>query len=201
MKTIDTSKPLQLADGQKVTLISAYVDAFGSSCVEVQTAEGDFRCFYKDTGHHVYGSLPDLQNVPGYNVEIGTELFFGKPEGSLRAEVKFLSDTACAARSNTGYLYEIQLDTMKDQFGDKWNIVVPEVTEWINVYADGSCGSTRHKSRETAFYDTKNGKTRVGILKRVLRNDEVVSAEVEPTVPRFRDRGSLAHNPFTGEAA
>lgn len=199
MKTIDITKPLQLTDGRKAVYVGPSISFPGYHRVQVAGSAGDK--VFSPTGRHKFGILPSLQNVPGYNIEIGTELFFGDLALDFRAEVKFLSETACVARSRNGCLYEIQLDTMEDQSGDKWNIVVPETTEWINVYADGSCGSTRHKSRETALYATKNGKTRVGILKRVLRADEVVSAEVEPTEPRMRDRNVMPQNPFTGEVA
>lgn len=56
---IDTTKPLELADGRSVRFLC--IDEDGDIAVRVQGGEGP-RYFHR-SGCHRYGSLPDLRNV------------------------------------------------------------------------------------------------------------------------------------------
>lgn len=86
-----------------------------------------------------------------------------------------------------GTLYSVNLQTMVDGDGDKWSVVTPDKTQYINVYDDGTSGFA-HESFEDAACYSKYDKTRIGIIKRVVDSDgNVISAIMNPTIPQHRN--------------
>lgn len=69
---------------------------------------------------------------------------------------------------------------------------VERVTVYRNVYADGTTGSSEHKSFNGARDRSKIGKTRIGILKLVKENGVAVSSDYTPALPYTRIRGAAA---------
>ena len=68
MSKIDITKPLQLSDGRKVTFAMRDEDGIG---VDVA---GDYQTrWFSHTGRHLFGSLPQLQNVP--ELDLNAPLF------------------------------------------------------------------------------------------------------------------------------
>jgi hypothetical protein len=67
MAKIDTTKPLQLADGRPALFAGIFRGSIGNGDIIVEVTEGGMTCgrhFNPTTGKHFFGSLPDLQNVP-----------------------------------------------------------------------------------------------------------------------------------------
>lgn len=107
--------------------------------------------------------------------------------------------TVVVVRTDAGMCYILDPVTFTDRDGDRWVLQDPkpvQTVEWINVYADGTCGSTLHKSFETAVDASKYGKVRIGIIERVMEGGVVASAKVHSTTPQLRGQYVRPHNPF-----
>lgn len=72
--------------------------------------------------------------------------------------------------------------------GDDVIVKVVKKSVFLNVYADGTVGSTKHKTEEAARHATKFGKVRVAILEQLFENDVQVDARViTPAAKWYRD--------------
>lgn len=76
--------------------------------------------------------------------------------------------------------------------------VPSEVVRFLNVYDDGTSGSTEHATYENAVDRSKNFKTRIGIMERVTEDGAIKRAKIHPTTPCRRlpwDREGI--NPYS----
>lgn len=85
-----------------------------------------------------------------------------------------------------GCAYIVNLQTMLDNDGDKWTVVLPEKTVYINVYDDGTFGK-EHVSHEDAVNYSQYYKTRIGIVTKVIDgNGNTIRSQMNSTVPQYR---------------
>lgn len=209
---IDTTKPIQLADGTPVTFEGFHPDP---SLLRVRV-RNTIRLFYRNDGKHRFDELPELVNVESAKVDwtkpirtvegCAAKLVATAENGDRIVEVNdmWVSGGSKLIRVDANGLVPgarrvSSFGTAVVRPDDVVNVPVVETVEFLNVYADGSVGSTVHKTETSARAGTKYGKTRVAILKRTLRDGKLVNAEAIPTEPQLRDRYTSAHNPFAGQ--
>lgn len=125
---------------------------------------------------------------------IGDVLQF-RSSDTLKGEITAVGSRQYVVKNKYGELFIIEKNGLKDEDGDGWHKVEPEAVTYVNVYTDG-IGETEHTTHAAAYNGTKFGRTRIGIMRRVWRNGDLISAAVEPTEPRMRTNYREAHNPF-----
>lgn len=85
-----------------------------------------------------------------------------------------------------GCAYIVNLQTMVDHDGDKWTVVLPEKTVYINVYDDGTCGLEHNNHADAAAF-SKYYKTRIGIITKVVDDSgNIIRSQMNATTPQFR---------------
>lgn len=206
MTKIDTSKPLQLADGTPARFVRFDIDGD----ISVELPDGTKRLFNPRTGIHIFGQVPRLMNVPGTvwagkaiqtrdgkhavylaDTQDGQTLFEIHYDRNLSGRVYSSPHVAIERRQLDGRVSS----TPGVESGDDIVEKVAIRTEYLNIYTDGTIGATRHETLQDAKDRPKYGKIRVGIMSREYHNGILVSAAVTNTPAMLRTR-SGATNPF-----
>lgn len=206
MIKIDTTKPLQLADGTPVT----YSSALSDGDIAVFLPDNTLRLFKSLTGRHIFNELPRLMNVPGtvwagkaIQTRDGKHAVYlaDTQDGQTLFEIHYDRNLSGRTYSSPHVAIERrQLDgrvssTPGVESGDDIVEKVAIRTEYLNIYTDGTIGATRHETLQDAKDRPKYGKIRVGIMSREYHNGILVSAAVTNTPAMLRTR-SGATNPF-----
>lgn len=151
--------------------------------------------WYDDGRDYCHLDAWTLRNVAD-TVTVGTTLVTGGMGTFQGKVIAILPDNGCVVEHTTGRLYRLNA-SLVDTDGDQWRKHEPETKVYINVYADGTVGSTRHKSQDEAALRSKYGKTRVGIPRQTLRGGVIVDALMQATTPVMRSASNPSGiNPF-----
>lgn len=217
---IDTTRPLQLSDGTPVVLAESnvYGESYisvslpeGTTRTKSGLAFSGNRRFTKDGLRPVGDAHPHirLENVPGalqldvtkplqtrggfavsYVATVGDRLIIEITRyGTKELAYRNLDGTS----GNLAVTGKIAARTCGSAVQDMEDVINVDVTtiEFVNVYADGSTGTARHKTRDDAAARSKVGQTRVGILKLVTRNGEFFGSTYEALKPHRRTTGRV----------
>jgi hypothetical protein len=157
--------------------------------------------WYDDGRDYCHRDAWTLRNVAAPAAKVGDKVrCLGY--AAITGKVIALTDAGQLVVQKTGSVtssaYIVGAD-LRDADGDLWEVVpdAPNVTVYRNIYADGTIGSTEHRSYTDALAHTKYGKVAVGYLKQVrTTNGEIVNAAVYPRRPQLRTRSGGTVNPF-----
>lgn len=115
-------------------------------------------------------------------------------DGRKVVKVHFFNGTETRIVPADGRVHAAATMTSGDDIVNK---VEPLVKTYRNIYADGTIGTTEHKSYDECSMRSKYGKTRVGMLINETRGGVIVSSKVHPTLPKLRtSRNPGGINPF-----
>ncbi|EQB10393.1 hypothetical protein [Novosphingobium lindaniclasticum] len=205
---IDVTKPLQLADGTPVAFARrSHMSMDGYEVIIKPNTTGrevgQHRHFRAD-GIHVHSTLPNLQNVLEATLDTSKPLqtsdgkpvtFVGKLEdGRLVVQVGYGSAFSRTQATELRFADGRKSAAVGVTSGDDVIVKVTKTEKFRNVYADGTLGTTAHKTEEAARQNVKFGKVRIGILKQVFEDGTLVDARMVPLTPTYRNRGVTVRN-------
>lgn len=194
---INTTKPLVLSDGTKVTYSGR--STLCGFRIRVSLPDGNY-AYFSDVGNPYSGSRK-LRNLPD-----AVALFAGKKlttrsgtpaefvivhEGRAIFKLSYFGGAAGFVERNpdgTVFGGTTALGTTRSDPDDIVE-VLPHVTTFRNVYADGTIGETAHKTPTAAVNGIKSGKVRIGVLHQTHQGSELISAQVQALSPSRRDGG------------
>jgi len=127
--------------------------------------------------------------APTAAIAIGTELKLvngvamkGKviAHSGDRLIVEYIGDWSRSA------FYAIDRRTMKDQDGDRWELILPTRKSYRNVYADGTVGRSTHSTEDACRTLSQYTKVRIGMIETTMRGNEVIETRMIATTPQKR---------------
>lgn len=200
---LDLTKPLELTDGTPVTLRrvqsgGAFDGAFNGG---TRSFNADGTPFFSSNYALPYLHGRTVRNVaefPTLDLTKTLQTRDGKPakflgkldDGRLAFEVEYKGYKGHAA---------VELRYADGRKTTAWGVTsgddvvekpVVKTQKFRNVYADGSIGTTAHKTEDAARFGTKYGKVRIAILVQDFEDGKLVDARVVSSVtPWFRSAG------------